>query len=60
MLGSIEDLSLSGKGGSGWIRTGSDLGIAHRNLEIGRQSMTLKMMDEEHVIPGGRYDYGGS
>lgn len=60
VLGSIEDQSLSGKAGSGWIRTDSDLGIAHRNLEIGRQSMTLKMMDEEHVVPGGCYDYGGS
>ena len=54
------DQSLYSRGGSGWIRTDSDLGIAHRNLEIGRQSMALKMMDEEHVVQGGCHGYGGS
>lgn len=51
VLGSMEGMSLFHRGRTDWIRTGSDLGIAHRSLDIGRWSMGLKAVDTREFVP---------
>lgn len=51
VLGPMVGISSIHKVGTDWIRTGSDWGIAHRSLEIGRRLVGLKAVDIRDFVP---------